>query len=158
MIRTYDLSPSGDGVEHINIYSRGTTKLGVMLSNFHHSPFVLEGHGRFESVEGFWYWWLKGRDEKLRDMYGVAAKKYGQSIPIKYTVSVVDRDVIKEAIFCKIDQNEEIKSLLRDSTLPFEHYYWNQKEDGSIAVLDNPQHRWQVDWIEQIREWLKKQQ
>lgn len=157
MIRTYDLDPFFDGVTHINVYSKGITELGRMLSNFYNSPFVMEEYGLFESVEGFWYWWFKGRDESLRSMSGLVAKKYGQSIKKNYVVKEPDKQVIREAIFCKILQNKEITKMLCESSLPLEHYYWYTGTDGSISVLDNPQHYWQIEWIEEIREWLKVQ-
>jgi len=44
-----------DGVTHINIYSKGRTTLGQMLSNFEDSPFTCED-GNFRSIEDYWYW------------------------------------------------------------------------------------------------------
>jgi hypothetical protein len=51
-----DIKPSEDGVTHINVYSRGNTELGRLLSNFAHTPFSHPEFGEFASVEGFWYW------------------------------------------------------------------------------------------------------
>ena len=48
--------PNEDGITHINICSKGKTELGRLLSNFAHTPFWLQGAGRFESVEGYWFW------------------------------------------------------------------------------------------------------
>ena len=45
-----------DGIDHINIYSKGYTKLGRLLSNFTKSEFTHPIYGHFMSVEGFWYY------------------------------------------------------------------------------------------------------
>ncbi len=44
-----------DGVDHINIYSKGKTSLGRFLSNFVQADIETED-GDFASVEGYWYW------------------------------------------------------------------------------------------------------
>lgn len=41
--------PKTDGVDHINIYSRGRTPLGQALSNFAHTPFEHPKDGKFAS-------------------------------------------------------------------------------------------------------------
>ena len=50
--------PNLDGINHINVYSRGKTEIGRFLSNMAHTPFEYQ---RFESqrfdlknVESFW--------------------------------------------------------------------------------------------------------
>jgi len=44
-----------DGIDHINLYSRGHTELGQYLSNFAYTPIQTED-GRFNSIEAYWYW------------------------------------------------------------------------------------------------------
>lgn len=39
-----------DGIDHINIYSKGKTELGCLLSNFAFSPFTIN-NDTFPSVE-----------------------------------------------------------------------------------------------------------
>ena len=59
-------TPSTDGIDHINIYSKGKTSLGRWLSNFAKSPIETED-GHFDSIEGYWYWyWLSSKDDTLR--------------------------------------------------------------------------------------------
>jgi len=36
------INPEEDGITHINIYSKGKTDLGRMLSNFAKLPFILK--------------------------------------------------------------------------------------------------------------------
>ncbi len=68
-----------DGITHINIYSKGKTELGRLMSNFALSPFSVPQHGEFKSIEGYWYWLSTG-DESLRDLYGYEAKKAGRKL------------------------------------------------------------------------------
>lgn len=142
-----------DGIDHINIFSKGTTKLGQLLSNFACTPFTHWKFGKFDSVEGFWYW-LGTRDDKLRGLWGYDAKKYGQSIDkklFKELPTKVFRKYIRQAIAAKINQNHLLKQLLIDSVLPFDHYYLY----GGIKTA-LPQYKWIVDWIEQQREYWKE--
>lgn len=50
------LKPENDGVDHINIYSKGLTELGRMLTNFYRYRIDIPEAGSFYSLEGFWYW------------------------------------------------------------------------------------------------------
>lgn len=130
--------PEDDGLTHINIYSRGKTELGRLLSNFAHTPIVIPGYGYFQSVEGFWYWLLilmlgieTPRIRELRDVWGFEAKKLGReliaqrngehSLPknLELAFSV---DILR-ALRIKLDTHEHIRQLLVESMLPFTHYY-----------------------------------
>ena len=50
------LKPENDGIDHINVYSKGKTVLGRALSNFSYSRIRIPFLGTFLSVEAFWYW------------------------------------------------------------------------------------------------------
>jgi len=109
-----------DGKTHINIYSKGKTELGRLLSNFAYSPFECE-EGKFYSIEGYWYW-LGTRDEVLKTLSGYQAKKYGQSLNRIYEVEQFE-DKIRIAMVLKVNSNPKLFDLLLDSDLPFTHYY-----------------------------------
>lgn len=124
-----------DGITHINIYSKGRTELGRLLSNFAHTPFKNEAIGSFQSIEGFWYWLSTGRKhDELRELYGSAAKEFGRKLDKVYVDDFIAN--VENAIRLKIEQNERVCKLLKQSTLPFEHYYWY----GSIhnPKIQNP--------------------
>lgn len=53
------IDPNKDGIDHINIYSKGKTALGKFLSNFTQCD-VETKHGEFGSIEAYWYWLLAG--------------------------------------------------------------------------------------------------
>ena len=146
-------NPEEDGITHINIHSKGKTELGRLLSNFAHTPFWLQGAGRFESVEGYWFWLHTG-NELLREMHGFQAKKYGSMLTRSQLPSddfEVFKDSIKKAFIAKLDQNQNVLDLFLESELPFTHYYVY----GEKVVIPK-QHQWQVDFWESYRKELKE--
>ena len=136
-----------DGKNHINIYSKGRTELGRLLSNFAHTPFTVDG-SEFASLEGYWYWLSTGRQfSKLKSLHGFAAKQHGQTLP-KVEISAVDfNKAVKSAIKEKYNQTPQIQELLRGTNLLLTHYY----SDG-INVVRLPQYDWQVEAWEKLRE------
>ena len=139
---------SEDGVRHINIYSAGKTKLGRDLSNFSLFPFMHPLHGRFNSVEGYWYW-LTRCDERLRDAYGIDAKKMGRGLPRVFSYKEdLFKSFVRSALTAKIQQNKEILNALIKSDLPFVHYYVMGPEK-KIVFPENSD--WIIDHIADIR-------
>jgi len=67
-------SRNDDGLSHINIYSKGMTELGRLLSNFANTPVNTPQDGKFTSIEGYWYWLLGKNDnrEVLRTLHGLS--------------------------------------------------------------------------------------
>ena len=150
-----------DGIDHINIYSKGKTPLGKFLSNFAYAEIETED-GEFVSVEGYWYWLLCGSDPKtatkeregLRLVFGFDAKNLGRKI-LEAQDSLDERKVdsetdfqrkIKAAIKFKIDNNPKYKSELAKCTLPFEHYYVFYGK-----VKEPTSHRWIIDYLDELR-------
>lgn len=114
--------PTLDGVTHINVYSKGKTKLGKFLSNFTHTPIETED-GHFESVEGYWHW-LGLRDDKLRTLYGWEAKKYASNSVKTFKLTEEEfKNKIRKAITIKLETNPDKLSELRNTVLPLAHYY-----------------------------------
>lgn len=114
-------NPENDGVDHINVYSQAKTQLGRFLTNFSYAPFTCED-GRFQYVEGYWYW-LSCKDDKLRTLSGFAAKKYGREVRAS---DWCDDSEFKRKICAAIKRKICSSSYLREfkrSTLPFVHYY-----------------------------------
>jgi hypothetical protein len=140
--------PNNDGIDHINIYSQGKTVLGVFLSNWYRYPINLESLGRFDSIEGLWYW-LSTRDNRLKSMSGFAAKQLGRSLPKVVTLSDDEfKSIIKQAIKIKVAGGPQYFNFV-DSTLPFSHYYvFNGKQIDAG-------HKWIIEYLEQLRTELK---
>ena len=105
----------------INVYSKSDSKLGRLLSNFAHTPFV--GGGRtFASVEAWWYWYTTGKKHgELCGLYGFAAKAAGR----KYTqVAAVTPAVLKQVYLLKLAAHPDIREmLLASGDEPFDHFY-----------------------------------
>jgi hypothetical protein len=141
-----------DGVDHINIYSKGQTELGRYLSNFTYSPFSHPYDGNFNSIEGYWYYSLTG-DDRLRHKWGYDAKKYGQSLQdIHFNDEWnVDKNSVKLAIICKLTQTHSnyLASFIQ-STLPFRHYY-----NFGGKIVEPKEGVWLVEFFEELRKLFK---
>ncbi|QFG06627.1 hypothetical protein HWC59_gp04 [Proteus phage Myduc] len=154
--------PANDGKDHINIYTKGKTELGRMLSNLYDCKFEVPGYGRFNSLEGFWYYYLTGcRFEELKGMGGFKAKSFGRT-KCQYRIDDEEigvvgehREVILEAIRCKLRQNRNILKLLTESTLPLSHYYAKPNREFSTHY-NIAKFVWQVEEFERLRNIMRK--
>lgn len=144
--------PINDGIDHINIYSKGQTKLGIFLSNFTTAP-IKTKDGIFNSIEGYWYWLGSDKPEReaLRKLSGFAAKQFGRDIRAKDWQDSNDfKNKILEAIQIKIEGYPKYKELFLENELPLTHYYvYGDK------VVDVPNAQWILDGIEEIKNRLK---
>lgn len=148
-----DYSPLTDGVTHINIYSKGQTDLGRALTNFAKIGFNHPQYGKFESLEGYWYWFATGKvHEVLRDLYGYQAKEAGKKFE-RFDVPNFEQEM-KFAMYLKIEQNPELKEQLKNSTLPFAHYYF-YGSTGNSKIVANDSSKWFVDYIELLRQYAQ---
>jgi hypothetical protein len=93
----------------------------------------------------------------LKTLSGYQAKLEGK----KYErVEIPEfQDLIKQAITCKIEQNERLKNDFIQSTLPLAHYYYyaspGDLANAKIIYLD--EHNWMVDHLEELRKKLKEE-
>lgn len=155
---TKDASPilrvEDDGVTHINIYSRGATDLGQFLSHFRRAPFNHPYYGRFTSMEGLWYYLSSAeRDHtNLKDCYGYEAKLRGR---LCYTRRLVPgfKEIIIDANARKIMEYPEYAEQMKESVLPFKHYYLNR---NSPVANELTRFDWLVEGFEEIRSLLKQ--
>lgn len=139
------IDPRGlDGVDHVNIWSKGDTKIGRELSNF--APcHIYSQFGSFRSIEGLIYY-MGSHDEQLRFMHGFEAKKRGQAVDKGYRHKPeVFRDIIIEAMEQKwkgIDP--KIRNTLKEKfdKLPLVHYY----EYAGKRIVSHT-------WLWQVEEW-----
>jgi hypothetical protein len=137
-----------DGIDHINVYSQGKTFLGAFLSNWYRYVIILDDLGRFDSVEGLWYW-LGTRDDRLKSMSGFAAKQLGRSLPNVVTLPDDEfKGIIKQAIKIKVAGGPQYFNFV-DSVLPFTHYYVFSGKQVDAG------HKWIIEYLEQLRTELK---
>jgi hypothetical protein len=153
------IDPTKDGIDHINIYSKGNTDLGRLLSNFAWSPIEIED-GKFNSLEGYWYWLLSDKDAKaepLRKLYGYKAKEYGRQIKVRdwprNDEKIAFRLRFMRAMRAKIEQQPHLAQMLAQCTLPFEHYYVYNGKASKV-----PGCKWMLGYWDQLREGLQDAQ
>lgn len=142
--------PEDDGITHINVYSRGATELGQMLSHFYRSRFKHPYYGTFESMEGFWHYVkAEGSEdrERLRSLWGWEAKKAGKEFQSKWVEHF--EDVIMSGNLVKIQQNPRIIEELAKSHLPFDHYYLMGRNGYPVKPAG---YDWLMRGLEEIRD------
>lgn len=157
-------NPEEDGVTHINMYSKSKCELGKKLTNFAHTPFEHPKYGHFESVEGLWYFLKTGKIfEEFRKLYGIQAKKKGQSILKSLPGSKEEQSInedfkedIQLGIKAKLKSNPEILKELCLTELPLAHYYyWGDKYTGyTVKTLEK--YDWITETFEDLRDITRK--
>lgn len=139
MVTNY--SPINDGIDHVNIYSKGATRLGRMLSNFTKVTIEVPDDGVFDSIEAYWYWLSTGcMHDVLRKQYGPSAKALGRTFPKVHCPNFQER--ICKALDIKLAKVPNLFSTLQACKLPLTHYYY-------YGTVDNPKviHPKDVDWL-----------
>ena len=109
---------NNDGIDHVNIYSKGKTTLGKLLSNFAHTPFTYRGI-TYQSVEAALYYY-RTEDVRMIPLFGKKAKELGSKLTLKQTEPP---ELIKAWLYAKLFANPEIIDLLIRNDLPYSHYY-----------------------------------
>jgi hypothetical protein len=150
-----ELNIQDDSVTHINVYTKGATILGRMMSNLANSSIEHPRYGHFRTLEGLWYYLKTGlTEDSFRVLQGYECRKAGKDIlPIWNTN--FHRD-FKIGIVLKILANSELKILLEASTLPFVHYYYYGNVPGKQKLIVPRGHEWQVEFWDSMRRQLKE--
>lgn len=148
------IDPTKDGVDHINVWSKGSTLVGRLCSNFAHTPFVHPKYGRFESMEGFYYFIRSGaHDYNCARLHGFAAKEYGKTLP---KVSVKGfHYIMRDGLRMKFMQNSHLRFLLKTTHLPLLHYYVYGKPPNCSIIVPKG-NDWLVEGLERMRRILKE--
>jgi hypothetical protein len=125
-MNTLDDAPKGkvelDGITHINIDKRGRTELGQLLTHMARSQFDHPEFGPFQSVEGFiGYIRSGGKDDQFHYVHGMNARYRAKNQDSDFIRGF--REIVMEANYLKIVQNESLLKTFKDSVLPFDHYY-----------------------------------
>lgn len=141
---------ANDGIDHINVYSKGKTELGRLLSNFAHTPFRIPFMGNFQSVEGFWYWYLTG-NEHLRRLHGFIAKQIGKNSNLKFKHKETNfpKRVLRIAYRAKLKYHPKLKQMLLENNLPLSHYYVY-----SGKIVEPKRFEWTAKLWEEFKEGL----
>lgn len=142
-----------DGVNHINIWERASTDLGVALSHMADLPFTHETYGKFRSIEGFWHYIRSiSRDDRTRMMAGYKAKKFGDTLESQRVDDF--KAIIMDANWQKVKQYPPIIEEIKNSTLPFDYYYiFNNEENVRIRPASA---YWLLEGFNVIRQAIKE--
>lgn len=149
--------PAKDGVDHINIYSKGKTSLGRALTNMFQFTFEYNGC-TFHSVEQAWHYF------KFLDINPLVAQhilslensydclKYARANSVPETVAFVQTDAfrnrIKDVIITRLQADDALRVQLKNSVLPFKHYFVY----GADAVRDqSDKYSWLIQIFEDLR-------
>lgn len=160
-----ELSPLDDGVTHINVYSKGETKLGRFLTNM--SDFEVSTiHGDFSSMEGYWHWLVMfcikpDFDPKhYQKLNCFEAKKKGkvivESVPglFEKTIEVkndpIFRRMILYAITNKIQDTPGMIELVKTNILPYHHYYYYGPKD-KCKIHYQHHYTWITDYLDRVK-------
>lgn len=150
------MTPDTDGIDHINIYTKGKTELGRGLTNLSPYSFLYEGE-MFASMEGFWYYHkmrMLGLNYKhFQMMRGFDAKKSGGKIKSNLSPEQFEefKLIMIEGMKCRLRQNPKLLKLLIDSSLPFKHYYGYGSSESGWKIVELERHNWQCELYEEIR-------
>jgi hypothetical protein len=144
--------PEQDGETHINVSTNGKTELGRKLAHFAVTPFIHPIYGPFKSMEGFWHFIkCEEKDDNFRTLTASRAKAYAKTKKMVWRENFVD--VINEANYHKVEQNEDIKRLIIESELPFAYYYMFGPEQLQIFPQQAP---WLCAGFDMIRQLMKE--
>jgi hypothetical protein len=136
----FQIVPENDGVDHINVYSKGLTQLGRDLSNFAPIGFTHPKYGNFASMEAFYQWVKTGMVcEEIRPLFGYWAKMAAKELPVAFPDNF--ESIISEGLRYKVMQNEFLAEALKKSTLPLVHYY---NYGGRIVVPKGQEYQMRV--------------
>lgn len=150
---TNNIDPKRDGIDFINVYSRGNTKLGRFLSNMYYAP-IDTPYGRFDTIEGYWHY-LALPDtcpdkEQLMTVDGFHARKIGQALREQY--GTVERDdfetLISSALLEKLSSytDDWVEEYGKMDNLPLKHYY--VLRNGKTVNLTR-RYKWMLDLLDE---------
>lgn len=152
---TNQYTPKEDGLTHINVYSKASSRLGRALSNFSKLSFEHPLHGWFQSVEGYWYYASTGfQHDDLREVSGWQAKQLGRSYPRVMVDEETFRHCIRVALEARFQHHPWLRVELARSSLPLVHYYyWGNIDNPKVVV---PSTQWVIDFLEICRVRFKR--
>lgn len=149
------LNNNDDGVKFINIYSKAKTSLGKQLTNMYHYTFIYDGI-QFISVEQAWHFYkfskypeLANQILQFKNSFDCLkfARANQQEDASKSVQSPVFRLLMQDVIRTRIDADIDLKNQLRNSWLPFEHYY----AYGDKVQDQRDKYEWLINIFEDYR-------
>lgn len=116
-----------DGEDHICIERKAATELGRYLCMDNGDfPFTSRYFGKFNCLEGFWLYVTCpnfGRREHLRTVSGTAMQGIRRDAMATMVKVNNLRAIMMQAMYDRIVQNEKLRELFINNTLPFDMYH-----------------------------------
>lgn len=149
------LNPHNDGVKFINIYSKGKTSLGRKLTNMQMHEFMFDNI-KFNSVEQAWHFYkFAGQPELAKQILAIPNSfdclKFARANRTEDTtakaLSFGFKLLMEDVIRTRIETDEDLTNMLRNSWLPFEHYY---AYSGTVHD-QRDKYEWLLQIFEKIR-------
>lgn len=150
------ISYSGDGETHICIDIDAQTDLGRMLSHYYECEFEHPVFGMFRTMEGFWRYincddkGTKQRDE-FRTINGKGVNKISRTMEKRNVDNF--KEIIYEANYYRILNNEKLYDLFVNSDLPFDYYFLF----GDDKIVQRAKgYQWIINMYESLRSNMRK--
>lgn len=152
-----ELTVQNDGVKFINIYSKAKTSLGQALTNM--CQFTFEFNElTFDSVEQIWHYYkflnfmpqVSQTILSMHNAYDIKkyAKQFNDEQVANYVQTKQFRDIIEQAIRIRIEADPQLKINLRNSFLPFKHFY---VYGNNVIKDESVKYQWLINIFEVIR-------
>jgi hypothetical protein len=150
------VNPKLDGVEHINIWAKGSTFIGKFLA-----PRTLcelnMPEGRFLCVSAYWYSLISKEDSRLSRVHDWETELLATQLsplPKKQQLPAAELQAkIKKALDQKIKWSEYWQEEFTESTLPFLQYHLDA--EGNV-VDESKKYRWLLNHLEARRTLLQQ--
>lgn len=145
-----------DGSDHINIWLKAATDLGIGLNHMEKCPVNHPLFKSFNSIEGMWHWLRDvNHDDRHRNSFGISAKINAKNDETMLVPNF--KHFICEANWIKVKTNEWFVNEMKESTLPFDMYYYDRGDNNQPGVAVRPPSAvWLVACFEEIRKAVKE--
>lgn len=136
-----------DGINVINIYTRGMTTLGRSLSHLAKVGFMHPEYGHFPSMEHYWMWCKTGKlhYDVFLPLDPWEVKKKAKEFPIVPS-DTFEKDIL-EGEYHKLRCNPWLAKLLKECELPLAHYF-TYGGNSNRVFREPPTNQWfWVAWL-----------
>lgn len=143
-----------EGADHINIALDAHSRLGSMLATYANMPFEHPELGTFSSIFGYFLYVKSGG--ALPELRNITHKNYRQLQDVVDRVGDIDRfysnfwDMLGHAMYCQLQQNEELRKEAIENQLPIVMYYYKSVGKNSVRYRMTPPYA--RNWLAQLKQ------
>lgn len=144
----------GDSIDHINVQNNAITPIGRFLAHNSNFTFRHSHYGDFASIESFAVWLTTvERDDRLRTCSGNEAHYQKRKLTHRPVTNM--RAILLDADFQKLNQYPEALAAFKESTLPFDNYFFERCEE-SVFPRRSITGTWKIEGWEELRAAVKE--